>query len=168
MAIILGIDPGLATVGFGVIRRDKSGVSFVDCGVIKTPAKSDLGERLHIIKVDLESILDSVRPDAVGIEELFFAKNVTNAMMVAHARGVILESIHARGIPIYHFTPLQVKNNVAGTGSAEKWQMQEMVKRTLKMRSIPRPDDAADALAIALCAERVAKTSGIRYSKLET
>ena len=157
MAIILGIDPGLATVGFGVIRKEKSGVSFVDCGVIKTPANSDLGERLCTIKRDMEELLDTFKPDAVGIEELFFAKNVTNAIKVAHARGVIVESIHARGIPIHNFTPMQVKNNVAGTGSAEKWQMQEMVKRTLKLKAIPRPDDAADALAIALCAERVAK-----------
>jgi len=157
MTVILGIDPGLATVGFGVIRKDKTGVSFVDCGVIKTPAKSDLGERLCTIKKDIEEILDSVKPDAVGIEELFFSKNVTNGLLVAHARGVIVESIHARGIPIHNFTPMQVKNNVAGTGSAEKWQMQEMVKRTLKLKSIPKPDDAADALAIALCTERVAK-----------
>jgi crossover junction endodeoxyribonuclease RuvC len=155
--IILGIDPGLATVGFGVIRKDKSGVSFVDCGVIKTPAKTDLAERLHTIKKDIEEILDSVKPDAVGIEELFFVKNVTNGLLVAHARGVIVEAIYARGIRIYEFTPLQVKNNVAGTGSAEKWQVQEMVKRTLKLKSIPRPDDAADALAIALCAERMSK-----------
>jgi crossover junction endodeoxyribonuclease RuvC len=125
--------------------------------VIKTPAKSDLGERLHTIKTDIEEILDSAKPDAVGIEELFFVKNVTNGLLVAHARGVIVESIHARGIPMYSFTPLQVKNNVAGTGSAEKWQVQEMVKRTLKLKSIPRPDDAADALAIALCAERMMK-----------
>ncbi len=157
MAIILGIDPGLATVGFGVIKREKGVVSFVDCGVIKTPAKTDLAERLNTIKKDIEEILDSVKPDAVGIEELFFVKNVTNGLLVAHARGVIVESIYSRGIPIYEFTPLQVKNNVAGTGSAEKWQVQEMVKRTLKLKSIPRPDDAADALAIALCAERMLK-----------
>lgn len=155
MVTILGIDPGLATVGFGVIRREKGMIRFVDCGVIKTPANSDLGERLHTIKKDIEEILDSVKPDAVGIEELFFSKNVTNAIKVAHARGVIVECVHARGIPIHNFTPMQVKNNVAGTGTAKKWQMQEMVKRTLKLSAIPKPDDAADALAIALCAERV-------------
>ena len=115
MTVILGIDPGLATVGFGVIRKDKTGVSFMDCGVIKTPAKSDLGERLCTIKKDIEEILDTVKPDAVGLEELFFTKNVTNGLLVAHARGVILESVHSRGIPVYHFTPMQVKNNVAGT-----------------------------------------------------
>jgi crossover junction endodeoxyribonuclease RuvC len=153
--IILGIDPGLATVGFGLIRKDKAGLHFLDCGVIKTPANSDLGERLHTIKKDIDEILDTAKPDVVGMEELFFAKNVTNAIKVAHARGVLLESVHARGIPVHHFTPMQVKNNVAGTGSAEKWQMQEMVKRLLKLKSIPKPDDAADALAIALCAERV-------------
>lgn len=155
MVTILGIDPGLATVGFGVIQREKGVIRFIDCGVIKTPANSDLGERLHTIKKDIEEILDSVKPDAVGIEELFFSKNVTNAIKVAHARGVIVECVHARGIPIHNFTPMQVKNNVAGTGTAKKWQMQEMVKRTLKLSAIPKPDDAADALAIALCAERV-------------
>lgn len=157
MVTILGIDPGLATVGFGVIQRDRGALRFVDCGVIKTPANSDLGERLHTIKKDIEEILDTVKPDAVGIEELFFSKNVTNAIKVAHARGVIVECVHARGIPIHNFTPMQVKNNVAGTGTAKKWQMQEMVKRTLKLSAIPKPDDAADALAIALCAERVTK-----------
>jgi len=157
--IILGIDPGLATVGFGVIRKEKSGVSFVDCGVIKTPAKSDLGERLSTIKSDILEILDTLKPDVVGMEELYFAKNVTNAIKVAHARGVILEAVHSRGIPVHHFTPLQVKNNIAGTGTAEKWQMQEMVKRYLKLKSVPKPDDAADALAIALCAERVSSAS---------
>jgi len=157
MAIILGIDPGLATVGFGVIQKNKNIISFVDCGVIKTPANSDLGERLCTIKRDLEELLDTFKPDAVGIEELFFSKNVTNAIKVAHARGVIVECVHSRGIPIHNFTPMQVKNNVAGTGSAEKWQMQEMVRRTLKLKTIPRPDDAADALAIALCAERMTK-----------
>jgi len=156
--IILGIDPGLATVGFGAIRKEKNAVTLVDFGVIKTPANSDLGERLHTIKTDIESLLDTLKPDAVGIEELYFAKNVTNAIKVAHARGVILEAVYARGIPVHHFTPMQVKNNIAGTGSAEKWQMQEMVKRHLKLKSIPKPDDAADALAIALCAERVAKS----------
>lgn len=155
MTVILGIDPGLATVGFGVIKKDKAGVHFVDCGVIKTPANSDLGARLQTIKEDIEMLLNEVKPDAVGMEELYFAKNVTNAIKVAHARGVLLQSVHARGIPVHHFTPMQVKNNVAGTGGAEKWQMQEMVRRILKLKSIPRPDDAADALAIALCAERV-------------
>jgi crossover junction endodeoxyribonuclease RuvC len=158
MTVILGIDPGLATVGFGAIKKDKTGIHLVDFGVIKTPAKSDLGERLHTIRTDFESILDSLKPDAIGFEELFFAKNVTNAIKVAHARGVLLEAAHARGIPAYHFTPMQVKNNIAGTGSAEKWQMQEMVKRHLKLKAIPKPDDAADALAIALCTERVANT----------
>ena len=162
MTVILGIDPGLATVGFGVIRKDKTGLHFVDCGVIKTPANSDLGERLCTIKEDIESILDTIKPDAVGMEELYFAKNVTNAIKVSHARGVILQAVHVRGIPIHHFTPLQVKNNIAGTGSAEKWQMQEMVKRFLKLKTIPKPDDAADALAIALCTERVSPASGGR------
>ena len=155
--IILGIDPGLATVGFGVIKNDQGKLEFLDCGVIKTEAGLELPERLKIIKDDLIDILDSVKPDVVGIEELFFAKNVTNAMKVAHARGVIVETVHSKGVPIVNFTPLQIKNNIAGDGVAKKWQIQEMVKRILGLKKHPQPDDAADGLAIALCTERVFK-----------
>ncbi len=155
---ILGIDPGLATVGFGVIETKDGSLKFLDCGVIKTKPELELPERLSAIKHDIEKLLKSIKPDAIGVEELYFAKNVTNAIKVAHARGVILESIHRCGIPLFEFTPLQIKNNIAGHGTAAKWQIQEMVKRMLGLPRAPKPDDAADGLAIAICTERVCKT----------
>ncbi|MFC1729826.1 crossover junction endodeoxyribonuclease RuvC [candidate division KSB1 bacterium] len=166
MSIILGIDPGLATIGFGVIESNKGKLKYLDCGVIKTAPNLDLPERLNIIKHDTEKLLKSIKPDAVGVEELFFAKNVTNAIKVAHARGIILGAIFDSKLPIYEFTPLQIKNNVAGHGTADKWQIQEMVKRILGLNRHPKPDDAADALAIAICTERVFKPE-CRNPKLE-
>ncbi len=159
MPIILGIDPGLATVGFGVIKTDNGKLEYLDCGVIKTSPDMELPERLNVIKKDFLTLLKTFKPDAVGVEELYFAKNVTSAIKVAHACGVILECLHSSRIPLFNFTPLQVKNNIAGDGSAKKWQIQEMVKRILNLKSHPKPDDAADALAVALCTERLFGTS---------
>jgi len=158
MSVIIGIDPGLATVGFGIIKTDGGKVEYLDCGVIKTKAGLELPERLHIIKKDLLILLETFKPTVAGVEELYFAKNVTNAIKVAHARGVILESLYEKRIPLINFTPLQVKNNIAGDGRAKKWQIQEMVKRILHLKRHPKPDDAADALAIALCTERVSSS----------
>lgn len=155
--VFLGIDPGLATVGFGVVRGERDSFSYVDCGVIKTPATMPFETRLAVIQKDFEKLFEAFHPDAVGVEELFFAKNVTNALKVAHARGVILAQIADHGIPLFEFTPLEVKNNVCGYGQADKKQLQEMVRRLLHLNAAPRPDDAADALAIALCAGRVYK-----------
>ncbi len=157
MPIILGIDPGLATVGFGVVKSEKGVLEYLDCGIIKTAPDLEFPERLTIIKNDLIKILKSVKPDAVGVEEIYFAKNVTTGIKVAHARGVIVEAVNSLRIPIINFTPLQVKNNIAGDGAATKWQIQEMVKRSLNLKRHPKPDDAADGLAIAICAERVFK-----------
>lgn len=159
MPVLLGIDPGFATVGFGVIESVQGRLRFLDCGVIKTAPDLDFSERLDIIQRDLNSLLTAIRPDAAGVEELFFARNVTNALKVAHARGVILNALYQHHIPLFEFTPLQVKNNIAGHGTADKWQIQEMVKRSLKLSAHPKPDDAADALAIALCAERAFRAS---------
>jgi len=159
MSIILGIDPGLATVGFGVVESKGGKLKFLDCGIIKTAPTLEFPERLHIIKHDVLKLLNSIKPDAVGVEELFFARNVTTAIKVAHARGVIMESIYEKRIPIFNFTPLQIKNNIAGYGMADKWQIQEMVKRILHLSRHPKPDDAADALAIAICTERVLSTN---------
>ena len=153
--VILGIDPGLATVGFGVINKINGSLKCLDYGAIKTASDLDLSERLYIIRKDFLCLLDEFKPDLIGIEKLFFVKNVTNGMKVAHARGVILEPLYKMNIPILHFTPLEVKNNITGDGGAKKWQVQEMVKRLLNLQKIPKPDDAADALAIALCSERV-------------
>ncbi|PIZ74101.1 crossover junction endodeoxyribonuclease RuvC [Candidatus Peregrinibacteria bacterium CG_4_10_14_0_2_um_filter_43_11] len=162
--IFLGIDPGLATIGFGVIKSDGDKHIFVDCGVIKTPAGLSLEERLHSIKEDCDDLVRTIQPDAAGVEELFFAKNVTNAIKVAHARGVLLESIFAHNIPLFEMTPLQIKNNICGYGQADKIQMQEMIKRLLNLSGIPRSDDAADALGIAICTARLfhTKQTGIK------
>lgn len=152
--IILGIDPGLATIGFGVIENNKGRLSCIDYGAIKTKPGYTLGERLSIIRKDFLQLVKEYRPDLVGMEELFFVKNVTNGLKVAHARGVILQHIDEQKIPLLEFTPLQIKNNITGDGGAQKWQVQEMTKRLLHLKSIPKPDDAADALAVALCADQ--------------
>lgn len=153
--VILGIDPGLATVGFGVIESVNGKLNCLDYGAIKTKAGLPLSERLSIIHSDFSELLKEFRPDLIGMEELFFVKNVTNGLKVAHARGVILQQIDEAKIRLVEFTPLQVKNNITGDGGAQKWQVQEMVKRLLNLKKIPKPDDAADALAVALCAERL-------------
>lgn len=159
MSIYLGIDPGLATVGFGAIESDGRNIRYLDHGVIKTPASMELPERLFVIKRDILKIIKALKPSAIGVEELFFARNVTNAIKVAMARGVIVESIYALSVPIFEFTPLQIKNNITGYGAADKLQVQEMVKRLLKLNRHPKPDDAADGLAIAICTERVANVN---------
>ncbi|MFH1012872.1 MAG: crossover junction endodeoxyribonuclease RuvC [Candidatus Peregrinibacteria bacterium] len=159
MALFLGIDPGLASVGFGVVEGQGDDFTFVDCGVIKTPAGLAMEERLLMIKKDLDELLKQFKPDAVGVEELFFAKNVKNAIAVAHVRGVILERVAEHGVPLFELTPLQLKNNICGYGQADKKQVQEMVKRLLHLKKAPHPDDAADALGIAIYAGRVARFS---------
>ena len=158
MTVFLGIDPGLATIGFGVIEGAGDVFRQVDAGVIKTLPSLSLAERLHTIKQDIEQLLSQYKPQAVGVEELFFAKNVTNAIKVAHARGVILESVAAHSIPLFEFTPLEIKNNICGYGQADKKQMQAMVQRLLGLPRPPKPDDAADALGAALCTAHVFKS----------
>ena len=153
---ILGIDPGLATTGFGVIERQGDQARFVDAGVITTPAGQAELERLQTIHQELTQILGDVRPDRVAVEQLFFAANVTTAFSVGQARGVVLLAIAAAKLPLTEFTPLQVKQSMTGYGRATKAQIQEMVRLQLKLTSIPKPDDAADALAIALtCAQSI-------------
>ncbi len=153
----LGLDPGLSEVGFGIIQLEKGQPRYVDCGIFKTPAGLPLAERLNMIKKDLQEILSLHSYQAVGVEELFFVKNVTNGIKVAHARGVLLEGLHASGLPIYEMKPSEVKNNICGDGSADKRQVQEMVKRLLRLESIPKPHDAADALSIAILSSRLHK-----------
>lgn len=151
MKYFLGIDPGLSEVGFGIIKSDGNETEFVDCGIIKTTPKNTFAERLSIIKKDLEEILAMHKYEAVGIEELFFVKNITNGIKVAHARGVIVQTVHSSKLPIFDFKPLEVKNNICGDGGADKLMVQEMVKRLLNLTTLPKPHDAADALAIAMC-----------------
>ena len=153
---ILGIDPGVATIGFGVVDSDKSRQKLVKCGVITTPAHTSLSSRLEQIFRDMADLLDLFKPDAVSIEELFFNTNITTGISVAHARGVILLACRLAKVPIFEYTPLQVKQSVVGYGRAEKKQVMEMVKRLCSLPAPPKPDDAADAVALALCHARSA------------
>jgi len=148
---ILGIDPGTAITGFGVIESDGQKHKMIDAGVIRTPAKQALELRLETIYDDITEILKEHRPDHVAIEQLFFAKNVTTAMAVSQARGVILLAVIKAGLDHSEFTPIQIKQALTGYGRADKSQIQQMVKAILKLKSIPKPDDAADALAAAIC-----------------
>lgn len=148
---ILGLDPGIAIVGFGVIEAERGAFVHIAHGAIRTEAGLALSRRLEIIYNDLNTLLDSVEPDAVAVEELFFNTNITTGINVAQGRGILLLACRRRGLPIYEYTPLQVKQSVVGYGRAEKKQIMEMVRRMLHLDDIPKPDDAADALAIALC-----------------
>ena len=153
---ILGVDPGVATIGFGLIEADRGSQRLLRYGVINTPAGLPLSNRLYQISQDMEELLGAFHPDEAAVEELFFSKNITTGIAVAHGRGVILLELERAGIPVYEYTPMQVKQAVAGYGGAEKRQVMLMTQRLLKMEEIPRPDDAADALAIAICHGRSA------------
>ena len=151
---ILGIDPGVATVGFGILEAYGMHQRMLSCGVITTPAHTPLSSRLDRIYTDLEELIRSCNPDAISIEELFFSKNITTGIPVAHARGVVLLCAFRCGVPVYEYTPMQVKQAVVGYGKAEKRQVMDMVRRLLHLTAVPKPDDAADAVAIALCHAR--------------
>lgn len=153
---ILGIDPGVAIVGFGLIESDRGTLRMLQYGAITTPAGLPLAARLAQINRDIEELIGTFRPDEISVEELFFSKNITTGIAVAHARGVILCAAEKKKIPIYEYTPMQVKQAVAGYGLADKKQVMDMTRRLLKLKSVPRPDDAADALAVALCHARSA------------
>lgn len=148
---IIGIDPGYAIVGFGVIEYEKSNFSVIGYGAVTTPAGIDFERRLEIIYSDISQILDNYKPQSLAIEKLYFQNNQKTAIDVAEARGVTVLAAAQRHIPIYEYTPLQVKQSVTGYGQAVKKQVQEMTKRILKLPQIPKPDDTADALAIAVC-----------------
>lgn len=150
---ILGIDPGLATVGYGVVDDGKGELSLVDYGVITTPPEWALPRRLEAIFTDVQTVIRTYRPDAVAFEELFFRRNVTTALSVGHARGAALVAAIQlmTGDVLYEYTPMQVKQAVCGYGGADKEQVQRMVRVLLGMDRPPRPDDAADALAVAIC-----------------
>ena len=151
---ILGIDPGIGTVGFGVIDSVKGKNTYISCGVITTPPNTALSPRLDMIYNDLNQLIEAFAPDAISVEELFFSKNITTGIAVAHGRGVILLSCYQSGVPVYEYTPMQVKQSVVGYGGAKKPQVIYMVQRLLNMPKPPRPDDAADALALAICHAR--------------
>jgi crossover junction endodeoxyribonuclease RuvC len=147
---IIGIDPGTGILGFGIIEVSSKGVQLVDAGVIRTPVKEDDAVRLETIFHELTDIVVATNPDVMSVEKLFFSRNVTTAMTVSQARGVVLLVARLNGLPIYEYTPMQIKQSVTGYGKADKKQMQEMVKILLQLSEIPKPDDAADALAAAL------------------
>ena len=148
---IIGIDPGYAIIGFGVVDHDKSKFSPVGFGAITTKAHTDFDERLKIIYDDICSVLDTYKPEQMAIEKLFFNTNQKTAIDVAQARGIIVLAAAQRGIPITEYTPLQVKNSVVGYGRAEKKQVMTMVTSLLRLKQGPKPDDTADAVAIAIC-----------------
>ncbi len=150
--LVIGIDPGTATTGYGLVRSEDDGsLTVVDYGVILTPANAAMPERLMELHRRLTEILLLHRPDSGAVEKLFFARNVTNAISVGQARGVILLTLAENHTPIAEYTPMEIKQAVAGYGGAEKNQVQQMVQALLSLPELPRPDDAADALAVAIC-----------------
>ena len=151
---ILGIDPGYGITGFGLVDAEGGQFRLLRCGAITTPPNTDFSWRLEVIYNDMVELLKVTKPDVVAIEELFFGQNVTTGIGVAQSRGVILLAIRQAGIEIFSYKPAQVKQSVVGYGNATKRQVQDMTKRLLKLDAMPKPDDAADAIAIALCHAR--------------
>ncbi len=160
--IIVGFDPGIATLGYGVIKTEKrKKPEMLDYGIVSTPKEENIAVRLAMIEKGVKQIIDKYKPDEIAIEELFFAKNVKTAITVAHARGVVLLTCIKECGRIYEYTPLQIKQALTGYGRAEKKQIQAMVKMFLNLKAIPKPDDAADALAVALTHAQTNKLGGL-------
>ena len=158
--VILGFDPGLATLGYGVISKDEKGrIETIDYGIVQTPKAESLSVRLCMLETAIKQIISNYKPDEIAMEELFFAKNVKTAIAVAHARGVLLLTCNKECGRIFEYTPLQIKQALTGYGRADKTQIQKMVQKMLSLKSIPRPDDAADALAVALTHARTNRLS---------
>jgi len=158
--IILGFDPGLATLGFGVIESNGQKHCLIDYGIISTPAGMRTPDRLRNIYCDVSAVIDRFHPDAIAVEELFFNNNVKTAIAVAQARGALLAAASLKTGELYEYTPLQIKQAITGYGRADKKQIQMMVTAFLHMKIIPKPDDAADALAVAICHAHSAKMGG--------
>lgn len=149
--IILGIDPGIAITGFGIVKICGNKIEFIDCGQIKTSKDTPQAQRLASIAKSIGELVQKYQPIVVGIESLFFARNVSTAMVVAEARGTILSTLAGYPLKIVEYTPLQVKQSLTGQGSADKQQVLKMIKAILHLETIPGPDDISDALAIAVC-----------------
>ena len=164
---ILGIDPGYGITGFGVIEANRGNSQLLRCGAITTPPGMEFPARLEIIYEDMRQLLEATKPDAVAIEELFFGQNVTTGIGVAQSRGVILLAIRQADVPIFQYKPMQVKQAVVGYGNATKHQVQDMTRRLLRLEKMPKPDDAADAIAIALCHAR-SRTSLLAQAQKNT
>lgn len=148
---ILGIDPGIAIVGYGMIEYQSGRFGVIDYGAVTTKAGMKLSDRLRNVYEDINILIERFQPDAFAVEELFFNTNVTTGIAVAHGRGVIVLAAAVQNVPIFEYTPLQVKQGVAGYGRADKAQVQRMVKSLLNLSAIPKPDDVSDALAVAIC-----------------
>ena len=157
--LILGIDPGYAIIGWGLIRFERGKYIPVDFGAITTNAGVPFNRRLEQIYDQLNELLDNHHPDVVAVEKLYFQTNAKTAIDVAQARGVIMLALQKHGVPVYEYTPLQVKSAVTGFGQAQKPQVMEMTKRLLRLKAVPKPDDTADALAIAICHAQYGGTS---------
>ena len=163
--VVLGIDPGLATLGWGVLKSDRGRFETVDYGVVLTPKEESLPVRLAMLEEGVNKLIDKYHPDEIALEELFFNNNITTGINVAQARGVILLTCVKKCGRLYEYTPLQIKQALTGYGRADKKQMQIMVKTLLRLDNIPKPDDAADALAVALThcqTSRFSSSFGIR------
>ncbi len=148
---ILGIDPGTVIMGYGVIETEDDNISLVNCGVLKKPGRSPIGERLSYFYGELLEIISRYQPDTVAIEQPFMAKNVRSALAIGRAQAVAMLAAANSGIPVYEYTPADVKQRVAGYGASSKEQIQEMVRLQLELSEVPQPNDAADALAVAIC-----------------
>jgi len=149
--LVLGIDPGTAITGYGLVQETEAGLALLDCGVITTPAGQSLPLRLQAIYRGLTSLIERTRPSMAAVEELFFGRNVRTALAVGQARGVTLLALADAGLPIFEYKPLEIKQAIAGYGNAGKEQVQEMVRMLLGLPQVPQPDDAADAVAVAIC-----------------
>jgi len=149
--LVLGIDPGTAITGYGLVREDEQGLVLVACGTVTTPAGEPLPLRLKTIYAGLAAVIREHQPDQAAVEELFFSRNVRTALAVGHARGVALLAVADAGLPVFEYKPLEVKQAITGYGGADKSQIQEMVRMLLNLERVPQPDDAADAVAVAVC-----------------
>lgn len=158
---VLGIDPGTAITGYAVVEEERGELRLVTLGVINTPAQTPLPQRLQQIYTGIQDVIRAHTPAAAAVEELFFSRNARTAMSVGHARGVVLLALVDAGLPIAEYTPMQIKQAVTGYGSADKHQVQEMVRMLLTLREAPRPDDAADAAAVAICYLHRVKLDGL-------
>ena len=149
--LVLGVDPGTAITGYGLVREEEGGLTLVDYGVITTPAGQPLPERLQTIYSGLADVARKHQPQQAAVEELFFSRNVRTALSVGHARGVALLALVDAGLAIHEYKPLEIKQAITGYGGADKQQVQEMVRLLLNLDHVPQPDDAADAVAVAVC-----------------
>jgi crossover junction endodeoxyribonuclease RuvC len=159
--LVLGIDPGTAITGYGLVREEADALILVACGAITTPAKQPLPLRLQTIYQELAAIIQEHQPELAAVEELFFSRNARTALAVGHARGVMLLALATAGLEIHEYKPVEVKQAVAGYGGADKRQVQEMVRMLLHLEQVPQPDDAADAVAVAVCHIHSAKMKAL-------